>query len=119
MISCDEVYYTPTYYDDLVRDPLMMANVWTDIPGVMPWLPSPPHFVATADTSRLRSACGTWLQGFRGRRGALHRRAEPARRARQRSTVPDYYGANCAAFEDCISDLLREEAGAAASSSSE
>jgi len=33
MISCDEVYHTPTYHDDLVRDPLMMTNAWTDIPG--------------------------------------------------------------------------------------
>jgi hypothetical protein len=44
----------------------------------------------------------------------LHRRAEPARRPRQRATVPDYHGANWATFEDCIGDMVREQAGATA-----
>lgn len=89
-----------------------MASTWISVREVLPWLPLPPHFVTPTDVSRLRS--GLRDAGFKVFE------ADAERCTDERSLLvalgdalpfPDYYGANWAAFDDCISDLVREDAG--------
>lgn len=89
-----------------------MASTWIPVREVLPWLPLPPYFVTSADLPRLRS--GLRDAGF----NVFEADAELCTDERSLLVAlgdalpfPDYYGANWAAFDDCISDLVREDAG--------
>ena len=88
-----------------------MSKPWKAVRDLVPWLPQPPYLVGTQDLSRLRS--GLRNNGFKVFE------ADAERCTDERSLLaalgdalpfPDYYGANWAAFDDCIGDMLREEA---------
>jgi hypothetical protein len=92
-----------------------MPTPWKSVRDIAPWLPQPPYLVEKQDLSRLRSALRD--HGFKVFE------ADADRCTDERSLLaalgsalpfPDYYGANWAAFDDCIGDMLREEAGATA-----
>jgi hypothetical protein len=92
-----------------------MATPWKPVRDIAPWLPQPPYLVEKQDLSRLRSA----LRDL----GFKVFEADADRCTDERSLLaalgsalpfPDYYGANWAAFDDCIGDMLREEMGATA-----
>ena len=89
-----------------------MSTPWIAVRDLMPWLSQPPYLVGTQDLSRLRSSLRTY--GFKVFE------ADAERCTDERSLLaalgdalpfPDYYGANWAAFDDCIGDMLREDAG--------
>lgn len=89
-----------------------MSESWVAVREVMPWLPLPPYLVVSRDLPRLRSDLGA--SGFK----VFEASAEQCRDERSLLTAlgdalsfPDYYGANWAAFDDCIGDMLREHAG--------
>lgn len=79
---------------------------------VIPWLPLPPYLVPSQDLHRLRSELRD--HGFK----VFEADAEHCTDERSLLTAlgdalpfPDYYGKNWAAFDDCIGDMLRENAG--------
>ena len=89
-----------------------MSKPWMAVRDLVPWLTQPPYLVGTQDLSRLRSSLRT--HGFKVFE------ADAGRCTDERSLLaalgdalpfPDYYGANWAAFDDCIGDMLREGAG--------
>ena len=86
---------------------------WISVKEHIPWLKTPPYFVATSDMSRLQSK----LQeiGFKVfEADARANEEELLVSLGEALEFPDYYGANWAAFEDCVGDLLREGVGAVA-----
>ena len=89
-----------------------MPRNWIAVPDVLPWLTSPPYFVAPTDVSCLRSDLRD--AGFKVfEADADHCTDERSLLIALGDALlfPDYYGANWAAFDDCIGDLLREGAG--------
>lgn len=89
-----------------------MPRDWIAVSEVVPWLNSPPYFVAPTDLSRLRSELRN--AGFKVfEADADHCTDERSLLVALGDALPfpDYYGANWAAFDDCIGDLLREGAG--------
>jgi hypothetical protein len=89
-----------------------MASTWISIREVLSWLPQAPSFVSSADVPRLRA--GLRDAGFKLFEADVELCTdERSLLVALGDALPfaDYYGANWAAFEDCISDLLREAAG--------
>ena len=89
-----------------------MSKSWMAVRDLMPWLPLPPYLVSQRDLPRLRS-------GLREHDFKIFE-ADADQCSDERSLLvalgdalpfPDYYGANWAAFDDCIGDMLREDAG--------
>ena len=91
----------------------MNTKNWISVKEQIPWLTTPPYFVATSDIACLQSKLQE--MGFKvfeadGSASETHLLVSLG----EALEFPDYYGANWAAFEDCVGDLLREGAGAMA-----
>lgn len=89
-----------------------MSKSWIAVRELSPWLSLPPYLVARGDLPRLRTELRD--HGFK----VFEADAEHCVEERSLLTAlgdalpfPDYYGANWAAFDDCIGDMLRENAG--------
>lgn len=89
-----------------------MSTSWIAVRELIPWLPPPPYLLAPRDLPRLRSELRE--HGFK----VFEADANACRDERSLLTAlgdalpfPDYYGANWAAFDDCVGDMLRENAG--------
>lgn len=90
---------------------MSMGN-WIAVREALPWLPPPPYLVDSGQAAQLREELR--------RIGFKVFEADAESCADERGFLlaigdalgfPDYYGANWAAFEDCLGDLLRDDAG--------
>lgn len=90
-------------------------STWIAVRDAIPWLPMSPYLVELGDVPLLRESLRE--NGFNvfeadatsvtDERGLLNSLGDAL-------GFPDFYGANWAAFEDCVSDLVREGVGATA-----
>lgn len=90
----------------------MTMEKWIAVREAVPWLPPPPYLVDAGQAAKLRNELR--------RAGFKVFEADAGARTDERGLLlaigdalafPDYYGANWAAFEDCLGDLLRDDAG--------
>ena len=89
-----------------------MAGTWIAVRQSLPWLTTPPYLVDVSELPRLRSdlrAAGFHVFDAFAAESTTERSLLLA--LGDALAFPDYYGANWAAFEDCVSDLVRESAG--------
>lgn len=89
-----------------------MSKSWIAVRELMPWLPQPPYLVSSGDLPRLRSALREHgFQVFEADAGECSDERSLLVSLGDALLFPDYYGANWAAFDDCIGDMLRENTG--------
>jgi hypothetical protein len=90
----------------------MTMSIWISVREVAPWLPQAPYFVTESQRSGLRNALRqAGFEIFEADANASSTERELLRSVGDALAFPDYYGANWAAFEDCLGDLLRSDVG--------
>jgi hypothetical protein len=88
---------------------------WIAAQEAVPWLSLPPYFVAESQRSRLRDALHeAGFEVFEADAKSSSTERQLLLSVGDALAFPDYYGANWAAFDDCLGDLLRADAGSVA-----
>jgi hypothetical protein len=88
---------------------------WVPVREVIPWLPQAPYFVGRAEVAPLRSALrGAGFDVFDADASSSTSERQLLLTLGDALAFPDYYGANWAAFEDCLGDIIRAGPGAVA-----
>jgi len=87
-------------------------DTWIPVREAIPWLPLPPYLVDSDDQWLLRDRLrDLGFQVFEADVAACTDERCVLVALGDALGFPDYYGANWAAFEDCVGDMVREGAG--------
>ena len=90
----------------------MNVNSWIAVQDAIPWLTLPPYFVAPKERGRLTADLReAGFKVFEADASACATERDLLLVLGDALAFPEYYGVNWAAFEDCVGDLLREDAG--------